>query len=115
MRRWTRSGTKVCPKASEQFDAVVIDCNAQPQALACFETSKPLYAVSVSPAKVGHFRDILPRLDGLFLNQSEAAVLGDGLQQAAKTLKTLGPNGAALLEYGRKYRAGLHRWGDQPT
>ena len=92
--------------ASEQFDAVVIDCNAQPQALSCFETSKPLYAVSVSPAKVAHFRDILPRLDGLFLNQSEAAVLDESLQQAAKTLKTLGSNGAALLQYGQE----ISRW-----
>jgi len=88
-------------EASHGYDAVVIDCNAQPEALARFETTKPLYAVSVSPAKVQHFRDVLPRLSGLFLNKNEAAVLGDLIIRSAITLKTLGKDGAVLLDHGK--------------
>ena len=87
--------------ASEQFDAVVIDCNAQPQALSCFETSKPCMLCPCHRQRLGIF-EIYSRLDGLFLNQSEIDVLDDSLQQAAKTLKTLGSNGAVLLQYGQE-------------
>lgn len=82
------------------FDAVVLDCNATADALAAFSTDKNLYAVAVSPAKVGNFTPIISDLDGLFLNSQEAEVLGGQLNRAPLVLETMGAAGARLLRSG---------------
>lgn len=64
-------------------DAVLTDANLPAATLkalcdACAAARRPLFAIAISPAKVGRLAPVLGRLAGLFMNAAEARVLADG-------------------------------------
>ena len=66
--------------AVETADALLCDANMpQPavERLVATANGKPLYAIGISPAKVGRLKSSLPALACLFMNAREARVLGD--------------------------------------
>ena len=67
-------------------DLILCDANLSADTLAaiaawCVAERKPLAAIAISPAKVGHFQGCLAALDCLFMNEAEAEVLAGGRPQ----------------------------------
>jgi sugar/nucleoside kinase (ribokinase family) len=74
-------GRRAVRDAVGNADAALCDANLPEPALeklAGLASSKPLFAVAVSPAKVVRMRSILPRVACLFMNRREAAALSGG-------------------------------------
>jgi sugar/nucleoside kinase (ribokinase family) len=74
-------GRRAVRDAVGNADAALCDANLPEPALeklAGLASSKPLFAVAVSPAKVVRMRSILPRIACLFMNRREAAALSGG-------------------------------------
>lgn len=68
--------------AFSQADAILTDANLPAETvLAIADTAhargKPVYGIAISPAKVVRFREALPALTGLFMNEAEARALTD--------------------------------------
>jgi pseudouridine kinase len=68
--------------AFAQADAILTDANLPAETvLAIADTAhaagKPVYGIAISPAKIVRFRDALPALTGLFMNEAEARALTD--------------------------------------
>ncbi|SOC42659.1 sugar/nucleoside kinase (ribokinase family) [Rhizobium subbaraonis] len=66
--------------AFAQADAILTDANLPAETvLAIADTAhaagKPVYGIAISPAKVVRFRNALPALTGLFMNEAEARAL----------------------------------------
>ncbi|MBB4001814.1 MAG: PfkB family carbohydrate kinase [Aurantimonas endophytica] len=65
-------------KALARSDAVLVDANLPPAALAALAAAagqRPIVAIGVSPAKVTRLTAILPALTAVFLSRAEAASL----------------------------------------
>ncbi|PSM19660.1 PfkB family carbohydrate kinase [Nitratireductor sp. StC3] len=74
-RQLRRSGARA---AVADADAVLCDANLSTAALdrlAGLAGASPLYAIAISPAKVGRLAPVADRLAGLFMNRREAAAL----------------------------------------
>lgn len=68
-------------------DLVVTDANLPAETLAALaraagEAGVPLAGIAISPAKAVRFREILPALAFLFMNEAEARALTDGAPEA---------------------------------
>lgn len=61
-------------------DAVITDANLPAETVAAIadaarNNAKPAFGIAISPAKVVRFRESLPKLSGLFMNEAEARAL----------------------------------------
>lgn len=71
---------KAVRAAFEDAKSVLVDANLPAETLAAIaararQLNRPLAAIAISPAKVGHYASCLEGLDYLFLNRAEAAVV----------------------------------------
>jgi sugar/nucleoside kinase (ribokinase family) len=107
-------GRRAVRDAVGNADAALCDANLPEPALeklAGLASSKPLFAVAVSPAKVVRMRSILPRIACLFMNQREAAALsgGDGGDEPVAMARLLAAAGLAsgVISAGKESAVGF--------
>ena len=85
----------------------VVDANLPAESLAALAAARRVFACAVSPAKAGRLRPCLGRLEALFANRSEAAVLSGRMVEsedalaACHALREGGP-GAAYVTLGSR-------------
>lgn len=106
-----RLQVKSVREAIENADLVLCDGNLPEETLTALAglvapLAKPLAAIAISPAKVVRYRDALPDIDYLFMNEAEAAALTgrrpDNPGDWPVLLRELGLKGGAITRGGRE-------------
>ncbi|MDI7863908.1 carbohydrate kinase family protein [Rhizobiaceae bacterium n13] len=106
-----RLGIRAVREAIDDADLILCDGNLPEETIAALaaladDLGKPLAAIAISPAKVVRFREVLPRIDYLFMNEAEAAAIAgirpENPDQWPAILRGLGLKGGAITRGGRE-------------
>ena len=101
-------------EAIERADLIVCDANLPDDTLAALAAKArlreiPIAGISISPAKVVRFRNVLPDLTWLFMNRAEATALAgtapDAADHWADLLRPLGLSGGVVTRGGDEIAA----------